>query len=258
LKESPAREFPKVTELRPVEKTFRPVAESSAIAEPAARESDLEWLREKSLSRLSDADEPSGKWKYALLALALVAFAFAILQWLSNQPATLAPHSTASGQPAATQPASEPSVPAEKPTLTQENPPIAAPRQSQPTGNTHSGSSSAKLANSSAGSAVDNRAQASRPAAPIGEGGAQELNLAQGYLEGKHGARDSAEAAKWLWKAVAKENGMADVLLADLYLSGDGVSKSCAQARLLLVAAVKKGEPAAAGKLRGLESGGCR
>jgi hypothetical protein len=242
-----------------VEKTLRPVAESSAIAEHAARENDLEWLREKSLSRLSDADEPSGKWKYALLALALVAFAFAILQWLSNRPTTLAPRSTASAPPAATQPQSEPSAPAEKPTLTQDSPPVATARQNQPTRVGDAGSKRAKSANSSLRPASDNQAQASQPAASTIEGGgAQELNLALGYLEGKHGTRDSAEAAKWLWKAVAKENSMADVLLADLYLSGDGVSKSCAQAKLLLVAAVKKGQPDAAGKLRGLESGGCR
>ena len=39
------------------------------------------------------------------------------------------------------------------------------------------------------------------------------------------------------------ENTRANVLLADLFLLGDGVPKSCDQARLLLVAAAKKGRP---------------
>jgi TPR repeat protein len=48
------------------------------------------------------------------------------------------------------------------------------------------------------------------------------------------------------------------VLLSDLYLRGDGVPRSCDQARLLLVAAAKRGSPLAAQHLRSLESQGCR
>ena len=61
-----------------------------------------------------------------------------------------------------------------------------------------------------------------------------------------------------MWKAVAKQNGAATLLLADLYMRGDGVPKSCDQARLLLVAAAKKGVPEAAQALRNLESSGCQ
>jgi TPR repeat protein len=86
----------------------------------------------------------------------------------------------------------------------------------------------------------------------------QELLIAQRYLEGKPGSsRDTAEAAKWLWRAVGKQNPSAAMLLADLYARGDGVSKSCDQARILLVAATKKGFPEAAEKLRRLERNGC-
>lgn len=53
----------------------------------------------------------------------------------------------------------------------------------------------------------------------------------------------------WLWKAVAKGNGEAPVLLADMYLTGNGVSKDCEQAMLLLDAAAKKANPAARSKL---------
>ena len=70
-------------------------------------------------------------------------------------------------------------------------------------------------------------------------------------------AGDSAEAAKFLWKAVGKENPSAILLLSDMYLVGDGVPKSCDQARLLLNAAVRKNVPHAAMKLRNLQTAGC-
>jgi TPR repeat protein len=85
----------------------------------------------------------------------------------------------------------------------------------------------------------------------------QELLLARHFLDGKGGTRDTAEAVKWLWKAVGKQNTGAVILLADLYLIGDGVPKNCDQARLLLVAAAKRGASDAAQKLRSLESNGC-
>jgi TPR repeat protein len=88
--------------------------------------------------------------------------------------------------------------------------------------------------------------------------GSQELSLAERYLEGTNGPRDTTTAARWLWKAVSKQNTRADMLLADLYARGDGVAKSCDQARLLLTAASEKGDSQAAQRLRNLESGGCR
>ena len=63
------------------------------------------------------------------------------------------------------------------------------------------------------------------------------------------GVRDSSEAAKLLWKSVRKQNATAALLLSDLYLRGDGVPRSCDQARLLLVAAARRGAPQAAQQL---------
>ncbi len=94
-------------------------------------------------------------------------------------------------------------------------------------------------------------------AADLGSG-APDLRLAQRYLGGSMGVRDSAEAAKLLWRAVSKQNAAAAVLLSELYLRGDGVPRSCDQARLLLLAAAKRGSPLAAQHLRNLESQGCR
>jgi hypothetical protein len=98
------------------------------------------------------------------------------------------------------------------------------------------------------------------PSEPVGlaADGTQELLAAERYLDGRGVVHDSGQAAALLWKAVSEQNTRADILLADLYLLGDGVPKSCDQARLLLVAAAKKGAPEAALKLRNIESGGCR
>lgn len=71
-------------------------------------------------------------------------------------------------------------------------------------------------------------------------------------------AHDSADASKWLWKAIAKHNGEATVLLADLYLKGDGVAKNCDQARVLLDSAARKGVAGAGERLRNLQAFGCQ
>ncbi len=94
--------------------------------------------------------------------------------------------------------------------------------------------------------------------APPLDNGSEELSVAQRYLNGTSGARDPSMAATWLWKAVSKQNPTALVLLSDLYAHGEGVSRNCDQARLLLVAAAKKGAPDAGLKLRNFENGGCR
>jgi hypothetical protein len=94
-------------------------------------------------------------------------------------------------------------------------------------------------------------------AADSSESGEQELSVAEHYLNGKGTTRDASEAAKWLWKAVRKQNANALVPLSELYLRGEGVARSCDQARLLLVAAAKKGVPSAEPKLRNLETTPC-
>jgi hypothetical protein len=100
----------------------------------------------------------------------------------------------------------------------------------------------------------------SNPANSAGQmSGAAELAVAEKYLNGRPGtARDPREASVWLWKAVAQKNPTATLLLSDLYLRGEGVSKSCDQARLLLDAAARKGNAAAAERLRNLPAFGCQ
>jgi hypothetical protein len=96
-------------------------------------------------------------------------------------------------------------------------------------------------------------------AEPVSANGAEELAIAQRYLSGAEGQeRNSAEAAKWLWKAIAKHNADASLLLSDLYLKGDGVEKNCDQARVLLDAAAGRGMKGAGDRLRHLQAFGCQ
>jgi len=89
------------------------------------------------------------------------------------------------------------------------------------------------------------------------EAGKSELAAAIASLRGTNGVRDSSKAARLLWAAVKNDNSTAEVILADLYLRGDGVAKSCEQGRVLLEAASKSGNAQAKEKLGELQAKGC-
>ena len=241
--------------------------------------SDVPWLREK-----DEFSAPSGARKFVPAVVA--ALAVGVLFYAQfrprhetlvkrNVPAatnaspTTPPQAAAPAQGAATQaPAAQTA-------------PVAANGEKdskQNASSTPAGEPSARPAaksNAVAGSeapplpepahAVDTRPEAPHralePAQPdstsSGGNGSAELTEAESFLNGKKGAHDSAAAARLLWRAVAKENGAATLLLSDLYLMGDGVPKSCDQARLLLTAAARKHVPQATEKLTSLLRSGC-
>jgi|HubBroStandDraft_6_1064221.scaffolds.fasta_scaffold28352_3 hypothetical protein len=87
--------------------------------------------------------------------------------------------------------------------------------------------------------------------------GKSELAAALANLNGDNGKRDPAKAVQQLWAAVANGNPEAELLLSDLYASGDGVAKNCQQARVLLIAATKSGNEQAKVKLDELNASGC-
>lgn len=71
-------------------------------------------------------------------------------------------------------------------------------------------------------------------------------------------ATDSYSAeVQALWRQVENGDTRAEVALADRYITGDGVPKSCGQAKVLLQAALKRGNPDAQRKLEGLRPAGC-
>ena len=88
--------------------------------------------------------------------------------------------------------------------------------------------------------------------------GEKELVQALRYLDGAYGRKDTAAAVTWFWQAVAKGNQEAAVRLAGLYLRGEGVERSCDQARVLLTTAAQKGNAEAAKRLETLPAAGCR
>jgi hypothetical protein len=109
----------------------------------------------------------------------------------------------------------------------------------------------------SQGSAENGAATTNSEAATPEDPGASELALARKYLREGQGPEDSATAAQLLWVSVEKGNTNAEVELAGLYARGQGVQKSCEQARVLLTAAASKGNPEAKAKLDELLHAGC-
>ena len=69
-------------------------------------------------------------------------------------------------------------------------------------------------------------------------------------------ASDSAAEAAWLWKSTAKGNPEAPVMLADMYMKGDGVPRSCEQAVVLLKTAAEKENARARNRLASMYSAG--
>jgi hypothetical protein len=231
--------------------------------EPVPRETDLQWMRERAAETYyyeADISNPN-RWKYVGVGLVLV-IVLAGLVYLERSPrsrsapptkqAMTSPSSsqqtdqaenTGPSRPPAPDPAqSEGKSPAAEKTAT--SPPASSPAPNNPDTAAEAGRNTP---------AVESASLRSSGAKSSPESGGFELLEAQRLL----GSQDSSEAVKWLWKAVGKQNTAAEIALADLYTRGDGVSKNCEQARLLLVTAAKKGASDAAQKLRSLESNGC-
>ena len=260
---------------------------SAPVTQPSfGNDADINWLREKNLAGGSEGSSGFRKLIPALLAMA----AIGILIYAQSRPpgtptrptaATTAPpkvenapqsHPSQEAPPAApasqaasSAPAPGPANPAPNATSVAGNPTPAAPTTKQTTAAEKPAAPEAAApvapnpAPKSAPEAYAASAATSKPqpATADASAGAEDFALATEYLNGRRGPRDSAEAAKFLWKAVGKENPSAILLLSDMYLVGDGVPKSCDQARLLLNAAVRKSVPHAAQKLRNLQTAGC-
>jgi len=236
----------------------------STVASAGGDVRGLTWLLpEKNLPRRGVKSRHS-RYRNPLYIGAVLATLLAIvgyMAWRGKEARTsmAAPRSAPASAIPTAQPA--PSTPARPPSRTGSALPTSTPPASTVQ------NPSQPVATSGKDQAADSRpaariipvpASSSAIAAPR-QSGAQELATAEKYLNGTLGVtRDSGEAAQWLWKAVRKRNLEATLVLSDLYLRGDGVPKSCDQARLLLDAAARKGERAAAERLRNLQAFGCQ
>ena len=91
---------------------------------------------------------------------------------------------------------------------------------------------------------------------PRRDSGEADLSAGPRSWDGNSNALGSPAAAPLLWTAVAKGDLAAESKLARLYLRGDGVAKSCEQARVLLRAASAKGNTEAKHLLVNMEKNG--
>jgi hypothetical protein len=73
-----------------------------------------------------------------------------------------------------------------------------------------------------------------------------------------HARSDRSAFARQLWSRLGAGDSSAEVALAQLYLTGDGVPRNCEQARVLLRAASKNGNIGATEQLKKLNKSACR
>jgi len=213
--------------------------------DPAFLVEELQFLRSRAISDPEDAAHHG--WLYLVAGLATLLAGFLAFAHYYKPPVSL-PAQSAAAEPAQRQtsppdsasqvqaaPTSQADSVLRKPTS--DAPAVRTPEQT-PLTTRDVVKPAARIVNTSTHLPVDN--------------GTDELLRAERYLDGADGPRDATRAADWLWKSVAKQNSTAATLLSDLYLRGEGVPKSCAQARILLTAAAGKGFDAASQKLRTL------
>ena len=144
-------------------------------------------------------------------------------------------------------------------------PPAASPNANLAPGNTSESSTPPKSRPTTSGSApapstaklVEDPATQTGTAAPESETGQNEFNAARDILRSKNRQQDLSRAVDLLWSGVRKGYVPAEVTLADLFRRGDGVEKNCDQARVLLVAASKKGSTDAREMLEKMAEQGC-
>jgi hypothetical protein len=217
-------------------------------------------LREEDLPSFA-VESPSRPYRYRLylgVALILLLPVLVYMAWRRTDALSGA---------AATHPALSRAVPAESPDPAVATNPPSATGSSAPTNppaapvqdQGRRAASSAHKPPRARSAAEIVRLAAGSTSVPAEQGGAEELAMAERYLNGSDGrARDPREAAQWLWKAVGKGNVAATMALSDLYLRGEGVPKSCDQGRLLLDAAARKGDTSAAERIRNWPAFGCQ
>ena len=90
------------------------------------------------------------------------------------------------------------------------------------------------------------------------DAGKSQFKAALAYLNGDNGRKNVPAAVHLLWAAIADGNPDAEVTLADLFATGDGIAKDCDQARVLLKAASKAGNSLAEERLQDLDTNGCQ
>jgi hypothetical protein len=232
---------------------------------PAHVHDDTQWLRERALSSFEqyDGSTRSSGWKHLVLIVLILSAGFAYMRWVQSRPslATASKPASTSETASAAETVAQTAEPA-KPLLDRGTNP--GPKQLAKVKPAADDAAQPPVKQNPVPAALRSKeidaksSDVPPPAGMTAPGSYEDLLLAQQYLEGRTAARNAPQAARLLWRAVAKQNSDAAVLLSGLYARGDGVPKSCDQARLLLVAAAKKGSAPAAQQLRTFDSYTCR
>jgi hypothetical protein len=214
-------------------------------------ESDWDWLRQRTLSGYEVQSEKRNYSRSLFVVLALLVIA-AGGYFLWQNRARLTHQQAPASSVSLPEPSSAPSMTIPIP-ATPAPTPVKSEAKQKP-----QRSSPALKANEEPGLQEKANTQAGESSGTLSsDNGRDELDRARQYLSGEGVPKSSWMASQLLWKAIGKQNSDAVLLLSDLYARGDGVPRSCEQARILLVTAAKKGSPAAAQKLRSIENG-CR
>lgn len=221
-------------------------------------------LRENDVPSFAREQEPV-PYRYRLYVGLVLAALLAALIYMAWRGTGVLSGSQPS-PPSRTMPAAQPAPPTAEPPTTKASPvPVEKVEKpveknesppAPPVQNEKQLESSAQTQQTAASSAARIAPVASSSTFAADQSGNEELATAEKYL--RVTGRNSGEAAQWLWKAVGKGNPAATIALSDLYLRGDGVPKSCDQARLLLDAAARKGVKGAGERLRNMQAFGCR
>ena len=180
------------------------------------------------------------------------------------EPASESPANRPDAANPATAPSTQPSSSLNSPAdsrstsaaTTHNTPASGVARGSTPATSAGGGTANRTATGAPTGSAAANSASGPEIGAETGSG-QEEFNAAREMLRGDHRHRDLTKAVNLLWAGVRKGYVPAEVTLADLYRRGDGVTKNCDQAQVLLVAASKKGSPEARQKLEQMAEEGC-
>ena len=165
-----------------------------------------------------------------------------------KQPSVVPPRETAENPAGDAKPAPEVKSP---PVSSRSKTPSAATRNDSPARKPEPSASSA--------APTPNVASANTPVIPADGGtGQEEFGAAREILRGTNRQRDFSKAVDLLWAGVRKGYVPAEVTLGDLFRRGDGIEKNCDQARVLLVAASKKGSSDARQMLEQMAEQGCQ
>lgn len=274
---SPSPELVKIPAVAALAPPEAPLTQPPALEPLSSFEGDTDAVSPAWMDRFT-----LGRAVSIMLFLTLVAGSFVYhrelgraLIWLGQQIAgDDSPEISHTAQPAV--PPAEPSVQESAPTASSSNPPpslspsntATPPRVSSSEPKTleipraSENTPAPQLKDSTPGSLVtssqvNHSPAATLPADAFAEAGQPEYKQAMQILRSPSGEARLPQVVRLLWVAVQNGNIGAEIVLAELYRQGRGVTKNCDQTRILLSAAARKGSAEAQKRLQEFQREGC-